>query len=321
MNVLITGGTGFVGRLLAEELSRDHRVHLLVRDPRRLERLACRERVTALAGDLESGEALPADTELVFHLAALTKARRPADFQAVNVGAHGRFLERLRPLRRLRRVLLLSSLAAAGPSPCDRPLTEEDRPAPVSLYGRSKLDQETVLQAQSPVPWVIVRAPIVFGPGDLDMLQALRTVRHGWLLQLGRERRRFSIIHVDDLVAAVAAAAFTAADGELFYAANGEPIEWASWLGAAAQLLGNGRLRRLVVPVALGGAAAGLAEARGRLSGRPGIFNRDKFREMRHPCWLCSGEKMARVLGFRPRRPLADGLAQTVDWYRRQGLL
>ena len=321
MNVLITGGTGFVGRHLAEELSRDHHVTLLVRNPSRLENFPGRERITIVAGDLTGGAPLPGDVEMVFHLAAVTKARRPGDFHAVNVSGTEVFLERLRSLPRLRRVLLLSSQAAAGPSVGDRPRDEEDIPAPVSSYGRSKLAQENIVSRLAPVPWVIVRAPTVFGPHDMDMLQALRTVRSGWLLQLGHVQRYYSIIYVRDLVAAMSCAAFSSPDNELFYAANDVPIEMGGWLALAAQLLGQKRLRPLTVPVPVAFMAAALAEGWDRLSGRAGIFNRDKIREMRHPSWLCTNEKMRQTLHFQPQYGLTDALQTTIDWYRQRGLL
>lgn len=322
MNIVVTGGTGFVGRHLVQMLldERQHRLHLLVRDDARLQACAFRGPLQVVRGDLFASAPLPADTETVFHLAAATKALGAGEFTRVNVEGTRALLERLRPLPGLKRVALLSSLAAAGPNRGRPALVEEDPAEPISQYGRSKLAQER-LMARSGLPHVIIRAPIVFGPGDLDMLAAFRVVRRGILPRLGRAERRYSLVYVADLARAMMAAAFGPCAGETFYAANPDPVEWGELLELAARLLGHGKVRRILVPVALGRVLAELSELRIRALGRKAIFNRDKFHEMAFPAWVCSPAKIEARLHFQPRVPLAAALEETIAWYRGQGLL
>ncbi len=322
MNILVTGGTGFVGRHLVRRLLEDggHRLHLLVRDAGRLAACGFSGPLHVLRGDLFASEPLPDDIETVFHLAAATKVLADGEFTRVNVEGTRALLERLRPLPGLKRIVLLSSLAAAGPNRGRPALREEDPPEPISQYGRSKLAQERVVTG-SGMAYVVVRAPIVFGPGDLDMLEAFRIAGRGVIPLLGRVQRRYSLIYVSDLARAMMAAAFGPYSNELFYAANPDAVEWRQLLELAAQLLGKGKPLALPIPVALGRALAELSELRIRVFGKRAIFNRDKFHEMKHPAWVCSAAKIDARLHFQPRVPLAAALEETIAWYREQGLL
>jgi nucleoside-diphosphate-sugar epimerase len=51
------------------------------------------------------------------------------------------------------------------------------------------------------------------------------------------------------------------------------------------------------------------------------MFNRDKTRELIQPAWVCSPAKAARLLGWRARTLVEEGLKSTLAWYRQEGLL
>src|SRR5512137_826456 len=95
-------------------------------------------------GDVSRPESLPeavAGVDVVVHLAGLVKAVTPAELFAVN--ARGtRDLAVAAAAAGRPRFVLVSSLAAAGPSRPGHPRTEDQAPAPVSDYGRSKLAAE-----------------------------------------------------------------------------------------------------------------------------------------------------------------------------------
>src|SRR5581483_5661701 len=76
------------------------------------------------------------------------------------------------------RLVLVSSVAAAGPAPRGQVRTEADPPAPVSHYGRSKLAGErAAAKFAASVPITIVRPGVVFGPRDTGFVQVLRSLR------------------------------------------------------------------------------------------------------------------------------------------------
>jgi nucleoside-diphosphate-sugar epimerase len=323
MKILVTGGTGFVGGHLIGELlaAGGNQVAVLVRNNSRLEACAFKGDVAALPGDLLSSAPFPRDIELVFHLAAVTKAVSPREFTRVNLDGTRALMEKLKPLKNLQKVVLLSSLAAAGPNRDSDPLREETPAEPISLYGKSKLAQEEIVAAQCPAPYVIIRAPIVFGPGDMDMLDAFRIVSKGIIPLLGRGERRYSVIYVKDLVRGMIAAAFSPCGNETFYVANPETIAWLPFMEQVSRLLGGKKARKIVVPEVLGRVLAEFSEMRIRAFGNKAIFNRDKFNEMKFPAWVCSAAKIQALLHFQPRVPLPVALEETISWYRERGLL
>ena len=133
--------------------------------------------------------------------------------------------------------------------------------------------------------------------------------------------RRYSVIYVKDLVRGLLQAALSPVENEVFYLTHPDPLSWETFMEMAAAAMNVQRFRRIRVPAAVVYGLAQLAEARCRLLRRRTIFNRDKCREMRHPCWTCSGAKSEQLLHFAPRFPVAEALALTVGWYIEHGWL
>lgn len=332
--VLVTGASGFLGFHLVRTLvERGDDVTCLVRPESRLDGIAAYP-ISTVAGDVTDAASVARAAigqAIVYHLAGRTFAQHRREFFAVNEQGVRTVCgvcagQAIPPV-----VVLVSSLAAAGPSPNGRPRTECDPVRPVSDYGRSKRAGE-LAAAESAVrlPVTIVRLPIVFGEADRAMLQVFRPIgRYGVHLVPGYTPKRFAILHASDAVRFLIAAAdrgrrLRAPAGEagaegLYFAAGPEQPTY-SELG---DLIGHAFGRRRVVRVPVGHfavrAAAGLAGTVGRLRGRSVYFNPDKAREATAGSWTCSPQKAERELGVCVSTPLADQLGRTAAWYREQG--
>ncbi len=205
--MLVTGASGFIGRHLVQRLTElGDRVSCLVRATSCIEdlRSAGAQLVTGDVTDGASiGRALAvSQAGIVFHLAGLTKALRTDDFLRVNAGGIESVAAACADCTDKPVLVVVSSLAAAGPCAVGRPRVESDAPMPVSAYGCSKLagEQATARYATA-VPISIVRPPMVFGPGDRGMLKMFRPIaRWGIHVVPGLDERCFSLIHVADLV-------------------------------------------------------------------------------------------------------------------------
>lgn len=324
--VFLTGGTGFVGSHLAEELlRRGYRVRALVRsDPKWLHGVD----VEPVRGSLDDGAALEAGVrgaELVFHVAGLTRARTQAELDRANVEGTRRLLEAVRRAEGVRRVVVTSSLAAVGPSPVvggvPQPLTEDAPLRPVSMYGRSKARMERLLAERfADLPLTVVRPPAVYGPREADIYTMMRTAARARILPVvGRGTvPALSLVHVRDLVRGLADAAEAEAVGT-FFVASERGYAWDEIRAAVEVALGH-RVVGVPVPPSLAVLVGAAVESLAAPFGRYPALNREKAREARAP-WICSVERARHAFGYRQEVPLVEGLRETVAWYRQAGWL
>jgi nucleoside-diphosphate-sugar epimerase len=319
---LITGATGFIGSHLAEALAASGiEVHALVRDPRNIKFLSG-VNVRLAAGDLASVPALPSGLDWVFHLAGLTKALKKEDYYNANQKGTASLFDALAAQGLRPKIVHVSSLAAAGPSDKPSGRTEEDSPAPVSPYGKSKLAGEAeALARKDRFPLTIIRVGAVFGPRDADFLKFFRSIDKGLLPAFGRRPQPMCVCYVRDLVEALLLAARTdTPSGTIFNIGNSAPSNFEEIGRISARLLDR-RVRRLVVPLPVMGVFARFSDAWSHLSGKPTPINRHKYRELRQPGWTADVSKSKALLGFEAGIPLETALSETLRWYREHGLL
>jgi nucleoside-diphosphate-sugar epimerase len=324
--VLVTGGTGLVGSHLVELLIRHgYQVSCLVRDPGRLRWLTGLN-VTLVHGDCSSPASLgPAvrDASIIFHAAGLTKARRAKEYYEVNhLGTRHLLDACARFGRDIKKFILVSSLAAAGPSPEGRPLTDSDRPNPVSDYGRSKqLAEEETLQYRDRIPVVIMRPSAVYGPRDADMFELFRWASRGLWVELAGGDRFINPCFVLDLATALLGAAQKPTrSGNIYFVAEDRAYSWSEFKDVLVST-GGVKARTISLPYWAAYLVALASEAGGLLSSKPALTNRQKIHEAVQKYWLCDLSNIRKDLGFVAEYPLTRGLAITWKWYRENGWL
>ncbi|MBL8728592.1 MAG: NAD-dependent epimerase/dehydratase family protein [Planctomycetes bacterium] len=321
--LLLTGATGFLGnrlvRLLQDRGLPPDRLRCLVRDRDRALRAGIPASSIRLGdlGDANGGPGLAAaadGADVVFHLAAELKGWRGGAFAAVNVGGTERLLRAASAAAPAAHFVLVSSLAAAGPS-IDGVGTDAMPAAcrPVSAYGESKRDAELRVVA-GPAPWTIVRPPVVYGPGDgatrLLFRQACAPVT-----AVPLRTRPLSVIHVDDVAEALLRIATVRPAGAVLPLDGPERSDTHAFVRAIAAASGR-RARLLPVPMAVAALGAAASDALAALRRSAGFFSRDKLREIRACGWVADGGPARERLDFVATTRLAAGLA---DVARREG--
>ncbi|MGQ4808973.1 Aurachin B dehydrogenase [Candidatus Entotheonellaceae bacterium PAL068K] len=325
MYVLVTGSTGFIGsHLVAALAARGWRVRCLVRATSRREPLAA-VAVDYVVGSLQDRDSLQQavrGVDMIFHLAGATRVSVRADYDRINHAGTRHLLEVCATVSpQLRKFLYISSIAAAGPSPTGKPITEDDPPRPVGPYGHSKLRAEAaVLAHQEAFPVMVLRPSAIYGPRDTDFFQLFQTVKYGLLPCLGGQELYVDLCFVGDLVRGLLAAADTAHNsGEVFFL-GGACHTWKALGEAIARQMGT-RVRPVVLPRRLVLAVARLTDGWARLRKRPSLLDRDRLIERLQPFWVYDSSKAFRTFGYAPRVPLAQGIAETLQWYRAAGWL
>lgn len=329
MELLITGSTGFVGRNLLLRLADDprwERILLPVRDPAKLRSQMQDEGIAAdtrfvLVPVSGNKWQLPPDAypDLAIHAAGLLFGRKKEDYFNVNVEGSLRLAAQL---PRTCRMILLSSLAAGGPTPVGsghRTLEHEDRP--VSWYGASKLTLERELRNRLGRRMVILRPPMVLGPRDAATVPLFRMARGVVRIKPGFAPKQYSWIDVDALCSAILAVASHPEEGERhgpLYLASPDTITDANLIGSASEVIGARGITLAVPQVAIRLASLVVDAVPAWRAAAPSL-GIDRVREILPNRWVCDAETFCKAFGWSHDSSLGDTLARTADWLRAQG--
>ncbi len=302
--IAMTGATGFAGRhAVTELLKRGHRIVALARDPARAELPVG---VEVVGGHLEDAAALATlvrGADAVVHLAGVIAAARSGDYFRYNTVAT-RALAEAAAQAGVKRFVFASSLAA--------------REEGLSSYGDSKLSAEQGLrQFDGRLSTIILRAPAIYGPGDRATLPLVKQLTGRIAMIPGSRRQRFSLIYVKDLARLLGDAVVGDVTGivELSDETLGG-YAWRDLIKAAADAE-DLSIQVIFLPKSLVAGAALVAGGAALLTGRPGMVNPGKVRELYHGDWVARGPG----LPLNDPVTFAQGFPETLAWYRMAGWL
>lgn len=321
MKVLITGGTGFVGSHLAEELiKRGDEVHCLVRqhsDLRWLKPL----NVKYVYGELTDKDSLietVKDKDIIYHVAGVISAKNRAGYEQGNYLATKNLIETVYQYnRRISRFIHISTLAAVGPCLDGVCHNETVSPCPISDYGQTKLKGENeVLKYSALLPVTIVRPPVVYGPRDTGLYTLFKVISRG-IKPVFAENKYVSIIYISDLIEGIIRAATNLKGvGVTYFITNDEPVSF-NYLGnLIANTMGKKTIN-IYLSDNLLKAAATISDMFTLLNPEISIFNRQKASEMTQKLWGCFNDRAKRELGFNQKVSTEDGFYRTVRWYEQ----
>jgi nucleoside-diphosphate-sugar epimerase len=320
-HVLVTGANGFIGRALcARMLAEGWRVRGAVRSPARAADLPKGVEIVligSISPEIDWSQTF-SGVDTVVHLAGRThvireRAQDPlAEFRMVNV-AGTQSLARSAATLGVQRLIFISSVKVNGEKTgltLDGKVlmfSEKDSPNPQDAYARSKWEAEQALNrfaAETELDVVIIRPPLVYGPGvEANFRRLIRIVHRGIPMPFGSVKNARSFVYVGNLAdAIVTCVRHPKASGKTFLVSDDEEVSTPDLIRRVASDLG--RPARLVpFPVSLirlGSKIIGRTAEADRLLGS----------------LVVDSSKIRRELDWHPPYSMSQGLSETTLWFK-----
>ncbi|MEO1085431.1 MAG: NAD-dependent epimerase/dehydratase family protein [Acidobacteriota bacterium] len=328
MKILVTGGTGFLGRRTVEQLAPNHDLRLLVRPTSSRERFPAD--IEFAVGDVVDRDSLIRASEgcdAILHAAALVKIMAPgADFDRINVGGLDNVLAAAKE-NQVGKVVYVSSFMALGPTEngpegrLDETAPVDDRPW-INHYERTKTlsDRAARRAIDEGVPLNVVYPGVIYGPGE--MTEGNIVVRH--VLDLANKRlpallgspdRVWNYSFVEDVAAGTVDVLEKAPAGGR-YVLGGDNVTQGEFYRTVERVF---RIKTpgLRMPNAVATLSGAMMKGWAQLTGGTPQLTPDLVEVYKHD-WALSSEKAADELGYRPRS-LEDGLSETFEWLKSAG--
>lgn len=246
MNVLLTGATGFVGKRLLERLSVNHSVTVSLRNA-----AIDSQCPVFLIGEIDAQtdwSLALIGQQVVIHAAARAHIMRDevcdplAEYRRVNVSGTLNLAKQAVDAG-VKRFIYLSSIKVNGEAtPFSKPFTADDTPCPKDAYGISKYEAEQGLRelaAETGMEVVIIRPPLVYGPGVKgNFASMVKLVSCGYLLPFGAVNNQRSLVSLDNLVDLIITCIHNpAAANQVFLAGDGRDLSTTELLQGVARAM------------------------------------------------------------------------------------
>lgn len=277
MKILLTGATGFVGSRLAQKLMGMSKIVLTVLVRRKIDFLSSVSVVTNGLDSAADWSAAVTGQQVVIHAAARAHVMKDevadslAEYRRVNVEGTLN-LARQAAAAGVKRFVFISSIKVNGEATVnDKAFSANDKPAPEDAYGLSKLEAEQGLMqlaAYTEMEVVIVRPPLVYGPGVKgNFASMIKLVEKGLPLPLGAIHNKRSLVGIDNLVDLIVRCIdHPAAANQVFLAGDGKDLSTTELLRGVGRAMGK--------PARLFPVPAGLLEVGATLLGKKAMAQR-----------------------------------------------
>ena len=326
--LFITGATGLVGSHFVERARQQGiRTRVLTR-PSSDTRLLDEWGAEKIAGDMTDRISLNAAVDGVTHIihcAAKVGDWGPVDdYRAVNVHGLENLLSAAESTGLLKRYIHISSLGVYESR--DHYGTDESEPTStlgIDGYTLTKVESENLVAthvAEKNLPATILRPGFIYGPRDRTVLpRILEKLKDKRFAFLGSGEQLMNNTFVGNLVdAGFAAIARDETIGATYNITDGKLVSKREFISTIAQLLGY-QVPRKSVPLPVARLLAKGLEGLWKLLGKQQapILSGARIKFLGLNLDFCI-DKARRELEYQPRVEFADGMKQTIDWFRKQ---
>jgi len=318
---VVTGASGFVGSHVVDKLlAAGHEVKCIIRktSSRRWLENKPVEIIDCGLFDMESLKNVLKDADYLFHIAGVVKAKKEEEYYNGNVETTRNLLDVLCEVNtNIKRVLIVSSQTACGPSLMGKPSNEETPEHPITRYGKSKLAQEQLAKSyMAKLSITIVRPSAVYGERDTEIYLFFKTYKQGLMGLIGFDKKQVSLVHVDDLSKGIVLAATSNNSiGQTYFIGSEEYYDWMQ-IGDACRIAIGKRALTIRLPHVLVYNVAAFTQFFSLFSPKAATFNIEKARDFVQKNWTCDVSKAKKDFGYNQTVSIGDGITRTIDWYR-----
>jgi len=323
--ILVTGATGFTGGHLCDRLIKDgEQVVAFVRETSNtdhLQKIGVECRVVDIR-DPRSVRDNFYDIDRVYHIAAAWRSEHAdrEEFHRVNVVATQNLLEAAKSAD-IKMFVHCSTVGVQGDIN-DPPANEDYRFQPGDHYQETKLEGELLARQyfSNGLRGAVFRPVGIYGPGDTRFLKLFRPINKGTFVMIGSGKTLYHMTYIEDLVdGIILVGTREEAVGEVFTLGGDKYTTLLELVNAIADALGkpHPRWRVPFYPVFL---ASIVCDRVCRTLGvepflyprRVEFFYKDRAFDI---------SKAKRLLGYKPKVSLEEGLKKTAEWYREKGMI
>jgi nucleoside-diphosphate-sugar epimerase len=252
--------------------------------------------------------------DLIYHLAGEVYSRHKSDYYKGNVLATKNLLEACKG-KGLKRIIFLGSTGVYKPTTTRTLVTEESECKPISIYGQTKLDAEGLIK-KSDIPWVIVRASLIYGPHQKSILNRFfhDALTKGKIYTLGNADNLRSLCFIDNLVEGL----LLLADkpdvvGKTYILSDNIPYTYNEVIKTASKALQQ-KLRIVQLPSFLGYISLKINSLIGNVFG---LFLVELYaiqKTQLHEAYDIT--KARKEIGYNPSITLEMGIRRTIGWMK-----
>lgn len=329
MNILVTGGTGYIGEHFVPELIKaGHKITLLVRNIEKGRKLFgdtcdyCMGDVTDKASIVGCCEGI----DIVYHMVAKVGNQLPSDeefkaFRAVNVEGTRNIVEEAEKSCVLR-FIFVSSIAAMGIVK-DNPISEKSVCSPYLPYQVSKYEAEQLIikRIENGFPAIIVRPTKVYGVGEHEYSYLLlaRLCKKCFFPKVGNGHNYTSNIYITDFVQALVKLVDNGVIGETYILSSDSSIGFVEAGKTIAETMGK-KIYIISVPSCLMVAGATIEEKLFLIFGKKPIVTKRNI-EATITDRIYDISKAKKEIGYSPEVKMKDGISKVVKWYKELGII
>jgi nucleoside-diphosphate-sugar epimerase len=324
-NILITGGTGFIGVPLVKKLQNlGHNLKLLVRENSNTEPLKDLNNIEFIIGDVRDFDTLTKaakNVDIIYHLAANTQiwAKDISIYEEINI--KGTLNIAKLALEKNILLIFVSSFFAIGPYNCGEETPnfetyERDEDFFIE-YEKSKCQSTKIIQEYKDkgLNVIIFYPGFVYGPGDLNFYGKLTIdIILGKLLGIPKTSvSKFSMAYIYDIIEPMTK---VIGKDDLIgeeYFLGGESISTIDYFNLIAEIAGVKKPRQFPLWIAM--IYGWACELRAKLSSNRTPYITRALMKMATYDWAYSSEKTIKDLNYKIT-PIREGVEKTVDWYK-----